>query len=36
MSIQPFNSLRQADDFFNVWLYTGNAINRIAGNAPPA
>jgi len=28
MSVQPFNTFRMADDFFNVFLYTGNSINN--------
>ena len=32
MSIQPFNSFRQADDFFNVVLNTANSINSSKSN----
>ena len=27
MSTQPFDSFRQADDFFNIYLHTTNAVN---------
>lgn len=30
MSVQPFNTFRQADDFFNVFLHTSNCINSNA------
>ena len=32
MSIQPFSSFRQADDFFNVVLNTANSINSSKSN----
>ena len=32
MSVQPFNSLRQADDFFTVVLNTANSLNASKSN----
>jgi len=32
MSVQPFNTFRMADDFFNVFLYTANSLNNSASS----